>query len=218
MSTLEKRLDVVRQWVGNGTINIFGRPFAGKETQGLRLARDLGTECKGGGEILRDIERQGMMPEHVRRLMNAGGLIETEDFVKLAIPYLATAQFAGKPLVFSAVGRKAGEEHLIKDLTDNSGHPLKAVPYFAITEEEAYRRREREVEMKEAAGESTRGDRADDGLAELENRLKVFRLETVPVLDYYSQAGLLIEFDGTLDRDTLYQEMVFGLHELAQAS
>ena len=49
-----KKINKIKQWLGNGAIDIFGRPFAGKDSQCLELVKLLGGKVVSGGDILRD--------------------------------------------------------------------------------------------------------------------------------------------------------------------
>ena len=42
-------IEIITQWLGTGAINIFGLPFAGKDTHGHRLAELFGASIMGGG-------------------------------------------------------------------------------------------------------------------------------------------------------------------------
>src|SRR5665213_2557950 len=100
------KIDKVKSWLGSGSINIFGPPFAGKDTQGTRLSKELDAVLLSGGAILRGSN----MPNHVKDLMRTGQLIPTNDYFDLVLPYLKQDKFVDKPLVLSSVGRWHGEE------------------------------------------------------------------------------------------------------------
>src|SRR6202012_3324667 len=117
------QLTAIRDWLGQGSITIFGMPFAGSVTQGQVLSDLLEGELLGGGKILRG----SVIPPHVKEIMEAGGLIPIEDYLQIVPPYLSKSEFQGKPLVLSSVGRWDGEQHGVLQATEVSGHPLKAV-------------------------------------------------------------------------------------------
>lgn len=94
----------LKAWLGSGSINIFGRPFAGKDTQGKKLAALFDATLLGGGDILRG----STMPERIKALMRTGELIPTDDYISIVLPYLSQPALAGKPLILSSVGRWHG--------------------------------------------------------------------------------------------------------------
>jgi adenylate kinase len=189
MSTFDQQaIQTIADWLGTGSINIFGMPFAGKDTQGNILADLLDAPLLGGGDILRG----SVIPEHVRESMHSGALIPTEDYVKIVLPYLSQSDFAGKPLILSSVGRWAGEEPSVLAATEQSGHPMKAVFYLEISEKVA---RERHRESQSERSKGSRGERGDDTAEVFKVRLREFREKTLPVIDYYKQMPLFCRID-----------------------
>ena len=74
---LVDEIAAIKQWLGTGSINIFGMPFAGKDTQGKILSDMFDGPLLGGGDILRN----SVLPEHVRAAQKKGLLIPTEDYI-----------------------------------------------------------------------------------------------------------------------------------------
>ena len=101
-----KQIEKIAEWLGSGSINIFGMPFAGKDTQGELLATALDAVRLSGGEILRN----SVIPPHVQEAIDAGNLAPTDEYIDIVLPYLSKQEFAGKPLILSSVGRWKGEE------------------------------------------------------------------------------------------------------------
>lgn len=184
---MQEQLKAIRTWLGQGSINIFGMPFAGKDTQGQALADLLDAELLGGGKILRN----SVIPPHVQEIMEAGGLIPTEDYLQIVLPFLSHEQFHGIPLILSSVGRWDGEQHGIMQATNASDHPTKAVILLTVSEDTARERHALAVEQGD------RGSRADDAEEVFTTRLHEYHAKTVPVIEYYRDHGLLIEVDGT---------------------
>lgn len=193
-------------WLGTGSINLFGRPFSGKDTQGRVLADLFDAPLIGGGDILRSHSDYG----HIKELMASGSLAPSDKYEEIVVPYLSNPEFHGKPLILSTVGRAHGEEEIIVRATSKADHPLKAVVLLNLSEDEVWRR----FENKQGLGQ--RGNRADDTKESLENRLKKYRELTIPVIDYYRSAGLLIEIDGSLPVAEVTATLLAELSHLAQ--
>src|ERR1700742_3798418 len=102
----EQTIKAVKSWLGSGSVNIFGTPYAGKDTHGHRLAEQLDAVLLGGGEILRG----GEMPAEVKELHRTGRLFPTDLYFRLVLPFLKQKKFQGRPLILSSVGRRQGEE------------------------------------------------------------------------------------------------------------
>ena len=55
---MDNNIETIRQWLGTGSINVFGLPFSGKDTVGIRLAETIGARFLSSGLILRAAEKQ----------------------------------------------------------------------------------------------------------------------------------------------------------------
>ncbi|MEJ0072514.1 MAG: nucleoside monophosphate kinase [Candidatus Saccharibacteria bacterium] len=205
---MEKKLEAIRAWLGQGSINIFGMPFAGKDTQGQALADLLEGELLGGGKILRG----SRIPARAKAIMEAGGLIPIEDYLQIVPPYLSKPEFDGKPLILSSVGRWDGEQEGVLQATKISGHPLKAVVLLTVPEGVARKRH------TEAAFMGDREVRADDAAHLFDKRLDEFRAKTTPVIDFYRKHGLVIEIDGTPLAAEVTGAIIGQLERLATAA
>jgi adenylate kinase len=203
---LDAKIQKVRKWLGAGSINIFGPPFAGKDTQGHRLADELDAPLLGGGDILRGSD----IPDHIRQVMQAGRLVPIDDYLKLVLPFLGQDKFVGRPLVLSSVGRWHGEEAGVLEATAAAGHPLRAVLYLNISEATVWRR------WEHADSARSRGKRADDNYEALQVRLSEFREKTLPAIDFYRSQNLLIEIDSEQDTDVVTEAILDSLIKFSE--
>ncbi len=201
-----KQIKQITDWLQSGSINVFGRPFAGKDTQAKRLAELLGGYSLSGGDILWGSKRNDVI-EHISK----GFLAPTDDFLQIVLPVLAQEKFAGKPLILSSVGRWQGEETGVLQATETSGHPLRTVVVLELPEPKV---RER---WQAAQIAKDRGDRPDDAGNDvvLETRLREYREKTLPVIEFYRNKDLLIEINGDAPRDEVTAEILNRLTERA---
>lgn len=194
----------LKSWLGTGTINIFGRPFAGKDTQAAKLAALFDAPVLGGGDILRN----STIPPHVDTALKQGNLIPSQDYVDIVLPYLSKQEFVGSPLILSSVGRWIGEEVGVIAALEKAQHSLKTVIYLEISED-AVRQR-----WENLTHNNDRGDRYDDTAEILENRLKEYREKTLPVIAEYEKLGLLVKIDGTGSPDEVHESILAELKRL----
>lgn len=199
------KIETIKKWLGNGSIIIFGRPFAGKDFQSKKLAELFDGNSMSSGDILRSTE----LPPKAQEAMNTGDLVPTEDFINIVLPPLKQPQLADKPLILSSFGRWHGEEESVLKVTKESGHPLKAVVYLEMTDDDIYKR-------WQAEDHTDRHNRHDDTIEILQNRFKEFSEKTVPVLDFYIDMGLLIGIDGRPSREEVTENIVNALYERAE--
>lgn len=201
----DHQLSLVKQWLGSGSINIFGLPFAGKDTHGHELAELLDGTVLSGGQILRG---SSLTPEQ-KQVLAAGDLFPTDEYMRIVTPYLSREEFAGKPLILSSVGRWIGEEQGVLAATEASDHQTKAVVYLTANEETVFRR------LRASQEKGDRADRADDSEEVLANRIKEFREKTLPVIEKYRELDLIIEVNSDADKQEVYETILSRLYQRA---
>lgn len=199
----ETQIQKIKAWLGAGSINIFGIPFAGKDTQGKRLAELFNGILLGGGDILRG----SIIPEHVQKELDAGRLIPTDDYLQIVLPYLSQEDFKNKPLILSSVGRWHGEEAGVLEATAAAEHPLRVVIYLHVKEGEERKRWEASQAIQD------RGVRVDDSADKLSTRLEEFKTKTMPVINFYRDEGMVIEINGNQDPDQVTTDIISALLE-----
>ena len=205
---MEEKISTIKNWLGTGSINIFGLPMAGKDTQGIKLAEALNAKFLSSGMIVRAMEK-----ETKQNLTNKGNLIPTNIFYEWVLPYFERRDLFEYPLILSSIGRWFGEEDQVMSVAEGAGHKIKAAILLNLSETEALKR------FDEAKTLGDRGDRADDKeLTVFKNRLQEFHQKTIPVLKHYQSLGLLITIDGNQTRDAVFSEIVEKLYQKASQS
>lgn len=196
----------ILNWLQAGSINIFGLPFAGKDTQARRLGKLLDAPVISGGEVLRSHHDE----KKVKELSSTGKLYPSDYYFSIVLPFLSKPEFATKPLVLSSVGRWFGEEEVIMKAAAEAGHPLKAVILLKLGVDEVYLRFEDSRKKKD------RGFRHDDAAHLIEVRVQEFMHKTVPVIETYRHKGLLLEVDGGQSPNEVTEAMLTALRERAE--
>ena len=203
--TFSKQLPAVKAWLGTGSINIFGFPYAGKDMHGRELAEFLDAPLLSGGDILRN----STIPARVKEAMHAGLLVPSQDYINIVTPFLSNPDFEERPLILSSLGRWIGEEEGVIGALNTTGHPLKAVIYLNIDETTVWER------WHDSQAKQDRGERADDAEHIIEARLAEFRNKTLPVIEHYRKLGLLIEFDSKLSKAEVTKRIIDELFKKA---
>ena len=202
---MEEKILAIKNWLGTGSINIFGLPMSGKDTQGIRLAEDLNAKFLSSGIIIRAKEA-----EIKKSYTDHGALIPTDIFYEWVLPYFSRPDLKDSPLVLSSVGRWSGEEDAVMESARNSNHEIKAVILLNVSEADV----ETRFEAAKILGD--RGEREDDkDLETFRTRLLEFRTKTIPVLQHYKAINLLININGDQSRDIVYDEIINKLYERA---
>ena len=202
---MEDKISSIKEWLGTGSINIFGLPMSGKDTQGIKLAETLDAKFLSSGMIIRAMEK-----ESKQDLTSQGALIPTNTFYEWVLPYFERRDLFKYPLILSSIGRWQGEEDQVMSVAAGSGHEIKAAIILNISEADVENR------FNEAKILQDRGDRHDDkDLNIFRNRLQEFRTKTIPVLQHYKSLGLLIEVNGDQSREAVFNEIIDKLYRKA---
>lgn len=205
---IEEKLAIIKEWLGTGSINIFGLPMSGKDTQGVKLAEALDAKFLSSGMIVRAMET-----ETKQKLSDKGNLIPTNIFYEWVLPYFERRDLFSYPLILSSIGRWSGEEDQVMSVAAGAGHEVKAAVILNISEADVENR------FKESKVLNDRGERADDKDLEIfHNRLQEFRTKTLPVLQHYQTLGLLVEVNGDQTREAVFNELVEKLYAKAAQS
>ncbi len=199
----QQKILTIKQWLGTGSINIFGLPMSGKDTVGVKLAEFLGGKFLSSGLIIRSME--AMQNKH---LTDKGELVDTDLFYDWVLPYFDKEELKPFPLVLSSIGRWKGEEDTVMDRAKSAGHEIKAAIILNISEADVMSRWEAAATLKD------RGTRFDDEKPEVfQTRLDEFRIKTLPVLLRYRELGLLVEVKADLPRDQVFMELINQLYK-----
>lgn len=200
-----QKINYIKEWLGTGSINVFGLPMSGKDTVGVRLAEALGGKFLSSGLIIRANEE--LTRQHYT---DKGDLAPSDVFLNWVLPYFDRPELKEFPLVLSSIGRWAGEEDIVMDYAEKAGHPIRVAVILNVSEADVLNRWESVSALKD------RGNRIDDEKPEVfQNRIDEFRKKTAPVLLHYRALGKLVEVKGDLDRDGVFAELVNKLYEHA---
>lgn len=202
---MDEKIEKIKEWLGTGSINIFGLPMSGKDTQGIKLAEALDAKFLSSGIIIRAMEEQtkNYYSEH-------GALIPTNVFYEWVLPYFERPDLFKFPLVLSSVGRWQGEEDQVMSVAAGAGHDVKAVILLDLSEADVTERFEAAKVLND------RGSRRDDKDVEtFQTRLKEFREKTMPVLQHYNSLGLLVHIKADQTREAVFNEIVEKLYRKA---
>ncbi|MDO4507888.1 MAG: nucleoside monophosphate kinase, partial [Candidatus Saccharibacteria bacterium] len=166
---MEEKIKAIKTWLGTGSINIFGLPMSGKDTQGIRLAETLNAKFLSSGMIVRAKEA-----ETNQNLSGKGALIPTNVFYDWVLPYFEREDLRDFPLILSSIGRWYGEETVVMSAAAGAGHDIKAAVLLNISESDVVSRFEATKILDD------RGGRADDkDLETFRTRLEEFRVKTM---------------------------------------
>ena len=165
---------------------MLGPPGAGKGTQALKLAEKLGIPQISTGDLFRsNITRGTELGLEAKRYLDAGDLVPSDLTNALVDKRLDEAD-AADGFVLDGYPRSVDQAEALTRMLGARNTKLDVVLEFRVCEEELLKR------LKD------RG-RADDTEEVIRNRMKVYRDETAPLLEYYGDAVITVDAVGSPD-------------------
>jgi adenylate kinase len=167
-------------------IVLLGPPGAGKGTQAQKLAEKLGIPHISTGDLFRDnISKATELGLEAKKYLDSGDLVPATLTNRLVEDRLNDAD-AADGFILDGFPRSVEQAEALKDMLAARNTKLDAVLEFRVSEQELLDR------LK------SRG-RADDTEDVILNRMKVYRDETAPLLDYYQDELKTVDAIGSLD-------------------
>ncbi|KAI0710430.1 UMP-CMP kinase [Cerioporus squamosus] len=184
---------------------VLGGPGAGKGTQCANLVKDFGFCHLSAGDLLRaEQDREGSeYGEMIRKYIREGQIVPMEVTIKL----LENAMRAALAEKRDGEGWQDGKGRFLID-----GFPRKMdqalkfdedvcqstmVLFFTTTEEEMLKRL---LERGKTSG------REDDNVESIKKRFRVYKEQTMPVIEHYSKQGKVATIDATATIEEVHQK------------
>lgn len=165
---------------------LLGPPGAGKGTQAQKLSEKLGIPHISTGELFRsNIENGTKLGLEAKRYLDAGDLVPSDLTNQLVDDRLNDAD-AANGFILDGFPRSTEQAKALHAMLDRRGTDIDAVLEFRVSQEELLQRLR------------SRG-RADDTDDVILNRMKVYRDETAPLLEYYRDELKTVDALGTMD-------------------
>ena len=165
---------------------LLGPPGAGKGTQAQKLSEKLGIPQISTGELFRsNIENGTKLGLEAKRYLDAGDLVPSELTNQLVDDRLNDSD-AANGFILDGYPRSIQQAKALHDMLGRRGTDIDAVLEFRVSEEEL-------LERLKGRG------RADDTDDVILNRMKIYRAETAPLLDYYSDQLKTVDAVGSMD-------------------
>lgn len=207
---------------------ILGLPGAGKGTQGKLLAEHYGIPTISTGDMFRDaLQSETELGSQVKQYVERGGLVPDRLTVALVKERLGQPD-AKDGFLLDGFPRTVAQAEALQELLAEEGVALDAAVFIDVAQEESLRR----ISLRrvcEQCGATYGGEassetcpacggrlvkRQDDPEETVRARLQVYTEQTVPVVDYYEERGLLVRADGSQSVEAVLQNILDGLTKL----
>jgi adenylate kinase len=165
---------------------LLGPPGAGKGTQAEKLAEKLQIPHLSTGELFRqNINNGTKLGLEAKGYLDAGDLVPSELTNELVDDRLSNSDADGG-FILDGYPRSVQQAKALHDMLERRGTRLDAVLEFRVPEDVL-------LERLKARG------RADDTDEVILNRMKVYRDETAPLIEYYRSELKTVDAVGTVD-------------------
>ncbi|AVH20697.1 adenylate kinase [Nocardia cyriacigeorgica] len=165
---------------------LLGPPGAGKGTQAVLLSEKLGVPHISTGDLFRaNISQQTPLGREAQKYIDAGDLVPSDVTNRMVEARVAEPD-AANGFVLDGYPRTVDQADALEKILGDMDKKLDAVLCFVVPEEV----------LKERMLARGRGD---DNEQIIDNRLRVYRSETEPLLEHYD--GLVVTVDGVGEVD-----------------
>ncbi|WP_456456481.1 adenylate kinase [Thermovibrio sp.] len=178
-----------------------GAPGAGKGTQAERISKKYNVPHISTGDILRAAVREGTeLGKLAKSYMDKGELVPDEVIIGIIKERLSQEDVRERGFILDGFPRTLKQAEALDRMLEELGMPLSKVIYLNVDDEEVVKRL------------LARG-REDDTEEVIRRRLKVYREQTAPLIDYYCEKCILVEIYGVgeIDEITRKIEEALGL-------
>lgn len=175
---------------------IFGRQGAGKGTQCVVLADHYGAVHISTGDMLRAAVAEGTaLGLQAKALMDAGNLLPDELILGMVEERLAKPDVVAGGFLLDGFPRTVGQAKALVAMTAIDAAIDLDVPEDVVRERMLGRGRE------------------DDTPEAIDKRLALYVAETVPVIDWFGDEGLLLTVDGLGAPEEISRRLVAAIDE-----
>jgi adenylate kinase len=166
---------------------LLGAPGTGKGTQARLLTERLGVPHIASGELLRQAVEMGTpRGTQAGSFMDRGELVPDELALQVVLDRIAQPD-AELGFIFDGFPRTLRQAQALDAELGAAGRALERVLELRVPTDQI---------LDRIAGRATLSRRSDDREEVVANRLRVYRAQTAPLVDYYRVRGLLVPIDG----------------------
>jgi len=214
---------------------LLGPVGAGKGTQARRIAAQRGIPHIASGDLLRQHRQQDTeLGRQAKSFMDRGALVP-DDLVITMIVERMRRNDAAHGVLLDGFPRTLAQARALDAELDEEGRVLKLALYLEVPFENLvdraanrwtcrtcqatynYRVNSPRVQSVCDLDGGELFQREDDAIDVVSERIKVYIQDTVPVVEYYRERGILREIDGTRDIDDVAKAIQTELNDLQEA-
>ena len=207
---------------------IFGPQGCGKGTQADKLSEKYNLVHIETGQIFREIARENTpLGKKISDLNEKKEMIPDDIVVEILENKLKKIP-AEKGLILDSAPRVASQIEIIEKMLGHIGRSVDKAISITLPREESIARISKRYICPSCSKQFVLGEdikskdlcpkcggpirqRLDDTPDGVAKRLNIFQEVTVPVIEYYRGKGMLIEVDGSQNKENVFNKIVSGL-------
>jgi adenylate kinase len=214
-------------------IVLLGAPGAGKGTQAQVISQTLGLAHISSGDIFREnLKGQTELGKLAKGYMDRGELVPDDVTIAMIRERLARPDVA-KGALLDGFPRTPAQAAALDEMLSSFESRVSAVPYIKVNEADLIERLTgrwtcraqghvyhekfnppQKAETCDIDG-SELYQRDDDKADTVKNRIRVYFEQTMPLIEYYTKAGILIEVDGSQPIEAVSRDLLEALEAKA---
>lgn len=168
-------------------IVFLGAPGSGKGTQASKVRAELGIAHISTGDLLRAQVKAGTpLGIQAKTVMDAGQLV-SDDVVLGMLEARLSEQDTDQGFILDGYPRNLIQANALDALLGRIGRPLDVAILLEVPSE---------LIVDRLAGRAAAEGRKDDTPETVRERLRVYSMQTEPVIGFYRHADKLVEVDG----------------------
>ncbi len=204
---------------------LLGPPGAGKGTQATTIVKEYHIPHISTGDIFRENIKNGTeLGKKAQEYMNQGELVPDDLVIEIATDRLARED-CQNGFLLDGFPRTVHQAEELDGFLEGRGDKVHHVLNISVAKEELIRRLigrrvckncgatyhiETMKPKVEGVCDVCGGElvqRADDNRETVENRIDVYEQQTMPLIDYYEKAGVLVHIDGSLGLENVFTKI-----------
>ena len=176
----------------NGNIVLLGPPGSGKGTLAKSLVDKYKYSLISTGDILRDEKKSGSeIGQKINNIIGKGNLVPDELIFEIVENKLKSIDGS---VIIDGAPRTIPQGEFLDKITD-----IGLVLFIDVSDETT---KERIKQRGKTSG------REDDQSSDItEKRLKQYKMETEPLVEFYKKKGVLVTIDGEKSKDEVLKEV-----------
>jgi adenylate kinase len=166
---------------------LLGAPGVGKGTQAIRLVEKLGIPQISTGDMLRAAVASGTPIGHeAKGYMDRGELVPDGVVIGVAEERLRQSD-TERGFILDGFPRTTAQAEALDALLAKLGRRLERCLVLSVNENALIERIRKRSEIE---------GRSDDNEESVRTRMRVYRQQTAPLIEYYRAQGIVVELDG----------------------